>query len=136
MANWLLGPVKSWINDHSQSINDFELKPDQIAALVQCVDDGKLSFSTASTKLFHLLLENPTMEPAVLAEQNNLIQQSDSSELEPVIDAVLEQLADKVTAYKKGKKGLLALFVGEVMKRTKGKADPKKTNEIILEKLK
>jgi aspartyl-tRNA(Asn)/glutamyl-tRNA(Gln) amidotransferase subunit B len=53
-----------------------------------------------------------------------------------VINAVLEQLADKVAAYKKGKKGLLALFVGEVMKRTKGKADPKKTNEIILEKLK
>ena len=71
-----------------------------------------------------------------LAEKNNLIQQSDSSELEPVIEAVLQQLADKVVAYKKGKKGLLALFVGEVMKRTKGKADPKKTNEILLDKLK
>jgi len=71
-----------------------------------------------------------------LAEKNNLIQQSNSSELEPIIDAVLVQLAGKVAEYKKGKKGLLALFVGEVMKQTKGKADPKKTNEIILEKLK
>jgi len=136
VANWLLGPVKSWMNDNARSISDFELKPAQITALVKCVDDGQLSFSTASTKLFTLLLQNPDADPAALAEQNNLIQQSDSSELEPVINAVLEQLADKVAAYKKGKKGLLALFVGEVMKRTKGKADPKKTNEIILEKLK
>ncbi len=136
VANWLLGPVKNWMNEHSKSISEFELQPEQVAALVQCVDDGKLSFSTASTKLFQLLLQNPTAAPALLAEQNNLVQQSDASALEPVIDAVLEQLADKVTAYKKGKKGLLALFVGEVMKRTKGKADPKKTNEIILEKLK
>lgn len=136
VANWLLGPVKNWMNEHSRSIGDFELKPTQIAALIKCVDDGKLSFSTASTRLFQLLLQNTDADPVTLAEQNNLIQQSDSSELEPVIDAVLAQLADKVAAYKKGKKGLLALFVGEVMKRTKGKADPKKTNEIILEKLK
>jgi aspartyl-tRNA(Asn)/glutamyl-tRNA(Gln) amidotransferase subunit B len=49
---------------------------------------------------------------------------------------VLEKFAGKVTAYKKGKKGLLALFVGEVMKQSKGKADPKLTNELLLEKLK
>lgn len=135
-ANWMLGPVKNWLNENGKSIEDFLLQPAQVASLVTCVDDGKLSFSTASTKLFHLLLENPGEETILLAEKNNLIQQSDSSALEPVIDEVLQQLADKVIAYKKGKKGLLALFVGEVMKRTKGKADPKKTNEILLEKLK
>ena len=135
-ANWMLGPVKNWLNENGKSIEEFLLQPAQVASLVTCVDDGKLSFSTASTKLFHLLLENPGEEAILLAEKNNLIQQSDSSALEPVIDEVLQQLADKVIAYKKGKKGLLALFVGEVMKRTKGKADPKKTNEILLEKLK
>jgi len=136
IANWMLGPVKSWMNDNGKSIHEFPLKPAQMMALIKCVDDGKLSFSTASTRLMQLLLQNPSEDPLTLAEKNNLIQQSDSSALEPVIEAVLEQLADKVAAYKKGKKGLLALFVGEVMKRTKGKADPKKTNEIILEKLK
>lgn len=136
IANWMLGPVKSWLNDNGKMISEFPLQPAQIAALIKCVDEGKLSFSTASTRLMQLLLQNPAEDPLILAEKNNLIQQSDSSALEPVIDAVLEQLADKVAAYKKGKKGLLALFVGEVMKRTKGKADPKKTNEIILEKLK
>ena len=64
------------------------------------------------------------------------MQQSDASSIEPIIDAVLLKLADKVTEYKKGKKGLLALFVGEVMKQSKGKADPKVTNELLLEKLK
>ncbi|GAB3424653.1 Asp-tRNA(Asn)/Glu-tRNA(Gln) amidotransferase subunit GatB [Niabella aquatica] len=136
IANWILGPVKSWLNDNGKMISEFPLPPAQIAALIKCVDEGKLSFSTASTRLMQLLLQSPGEEPLTLAEKNNLIQQSDASALEPVIDAVLEQLADKVASYKKGKKGLLALFVGEVMKRTKGKADPKKTNEIILEKLK
>lgn len=136
VSNWMLGPIKNWLNDNSKPITAFPLQPAQIAALVKCVDEGRLSFSAASTQLFGLLLQNPDAHPAELAEKHHLIQQSDASMLEPVIDAVLEQLSDKVVAYKKGKKGLLALFVGEVMKRTKGKADPKKTNEIILEKLK
>jgi len=136
VANWMLGPVKNWMNENGKTIIAFPLQPMQIASLVKCVDDGKLSFSTASTKLLHLLLQSPNEDVVQLAEKNNLIQQSNSSELEPIIDAVLVQLAGKVAEYKKGKKGLLALFVGEVMKQTKGKADPKKTNEIILEKLK
>jgi aspartyl-tRNA(Asn)/glutamyl-tRNA(Gln) amidotransferase subunit B len=56
--------------------------------------------------------------------------------LTPVVDKVLEKFADKVVAYQKGKKGLLALFTGEVMKLTKGKADPKIVTKILNEKLK
>lgn len=134
-ANWMLGPVKTWLNENSLSIGAFPLKPAQVAALIQCVDSGKVSFSIASTRLFQLLLQHPEAQPLALAEKNNLIQQSSAADLEPVIDAVLEKLAPKVAEYKKGKKGLLALFVGEVMKQTKGKADPKKTNEILLKKL-
>lgn len=135
-ANWMLGPVKNRLNENGKTISDFELQSAQIGSLIKCVDDGKMSFSVASTKLFHLLIQNPSEDAIVLAEKNNLIQQSDSSALEPVIDEVLEKFAVKVTEYKKGKKGLLALFIGEVIKRTKGKADPKKTNEILLDKLK
>ncbi len=62
-------------------------------------------------------------------------QQSDAAAIEPIIDAVLEKFADKVVEYKKGKKGLLSLFVGEVMKQSKGKADPKLTHTLLLEKL-
>jgi aspartyl-tRNA(Asn)/glutamyl-tRNA(Gln) amidotransferase subunit B len=135
-ANWMLGPVKSWLNEHNKPIQEFPVKPSQLAKLIQLTDEGKLSFSVASTRLFSYLLGNPDMDPLKAAEQQNLLQQSDAGALEPIIDEVLLKFKDKVAEYKKGKKGVLSLFVGEVMKRSKGKADPKVTNEIILEKLK
>ena len=73
--------------------------------------------------------------PREIAVEKNLFQQSDANAIEPIIDAVLAKMADKVSAYKKGKKGLLSLFVGEVMKQSKGKADPKLVNKLLLEKL-
>ena len=100
------------------------------------VEEGKLSFSVASTKLFSELLKNTGKTAEQIALEENLIQQSDVSAIEPIIDKVLDKFADKVTEYKKGKKGLLALFVGEVIKQSKGKADPKIVNQILLEKLK
>jgi len=135
-ANWMLGPVKSWLNETGQDITSFPITSSKLAELVQLVDQGKLSFSVASGKLFSQLLVNPAGNPEQMALEQNLIQQSDSSALDPNIDKVLDKLADKVVEYKKGKKGLLALFVGEVMKQSKGKADPKIANQLILEKLK
>lgn len=135
-SNWMLGPVKSWLNENNKSINEFPLKPEAIAKLIQLIDAGKVSFSIASGKLFSYLLNDPAKEPEQIAIEQNLVQQSDVNSLEPIINEVLEKHAGKVLEYKKGKKGLLSLFVGEVMKRSKGKADPKATNEILLEKLK
>src|SRR5688572_3138217 len=135
-SNWMLGPVKSWLNENNKGINEFPLKPGTIAKLIQMIDGGKVSFTIASGKLFSYLLNDPAKDPEQIAAEQNLIQQSDVSSLEPIIDEVLEKHAGKVIEYKKGKKGLLSLFVGEVMKRSKGKADPKATNEILLEKLK
>jgi aspartyl-tRNA(Asn)/glutamyl-tRNA(Gln) amidotransferase subunit B len=135
-SNWMLGPVKSWLNENNKSISEFSLLPGTIARLILLVDSGKLSFSIASGKLFPYLIENPAKEPEQVAIEKNLIQQSDANSLEPIIDEILQKHAEKVKEYKKGKKGLLSLFVGEVMKRSKGKADPRITNEILLEKLK
>lgn len=135
-ANWMLGPVKNWLNGNGDSISSFPVKPLTIANAINLVDDGKLSFSSASSRLFTLILKDPEADPEELAEKNNLIQQSDLSAIGPVVDSVLAKLAGKVDEYKKGKKGLLALFVGEVMKQTKGKADPKMVNELLSEKLK
>jgi aspartyl-tRNA(Asn)/glutamyl-tRNA(Gln) amidotransferase subunit B len=134
-ANWLLGPVKSWLNENNKEIRDFPLAPDQIVRLIQLVDSGKVNFSVASSRLFSLLLNDPKRDPEQIAAEQHLIQQSDTSVLGPVIDKVLEKYADKVIEYKKGKKGLLSLFVGEVMKQSKGQADPKITNEMLLKKL-
>jgi aspartyl-tRNA(Asn)/glutamyl-tRNA(Gln) amidotransferase subunit B len=135
-ANWMLGPVKSWMNENSKEISEIPIKPAQLAGLIDLVDSGKVSFSVASAKIFLLLMNDPVKDPEQIAIEQNLIQQSDISDLEPVIEQVLIKYADKVMEYKKGKKGLLALFVGEVMKQSKGKANPKITNEMLLEKLK
>ncbi|MEO7528206.1 MAG: Asp-tRNA(Asn)/Glu-tRNA(Gln) amidotransferase subunit GatB [Chitinophagaceae bacterium] len=136
VANWMLGPVKSWLNENGKEIDEFPLKPEQLVSLISLIEEGKVNFSIASTKIFPELLANPEKEAANIATEQNLLQESDVSAIGPIIDQVLDKFADKVVAYKKGKKGLLALFVGEVMKQTKGKADPTITNEILLEKLK
>ena len=135
-ANWMLGPVKSWLNDNNKEPAEFPLPAKQLASVITLIDAGKISFSAAATKLFPALLKNPEKDPEQIALEESLIQQSDISSLEPIVDSVLEKFADKVKEYKKGKKGLLSLFVGEVMKQTKGKADPRLTNELLLEKLK
>ena len=134
-ANWILGPVKSWLNDAGAEIESFPLSPQSLASVIGMVDQQLISFSTASSLLFPALLKNPEADAAMLAKEMNLLQQSDRSSLEPIVDEVLSRFADKVKEYQKGKKGVLSLFVGEVMKRSKGKADPKVTNALLLEKL-
>jgi aspartyl-tRNA(Asn)/glutamyl-tRNA(Gln) amidotransferase subunit B len=135
-ANWMLGPVKSWLNENNKEITEFPVPAVQMARLIQLVETGKLSFTMASSKLFPELVLQPAASPEAIATEKNMLQQSDAADIGPVVDAVLVKLADKVVEYKKGKKGLLSLFVGEVMKQTKGKADPKLTNELLLERLK
>jgi aspartyl-tRNA(Asn)/glutamyl-tRNA(Gln) amidotransferase subunit B len=82
------------------------------------------------------LYGTPLADPLQIAADNDLLQESNASALEPVIEEVLRNFAGKVEEYRKGKKGLLSLFVGEVMKRTKGRADPKLTNELLIKKIK
>lgn len=135
-SNWMLGPVRSWLNDNNRPITEFPLSPALLGELVDLVELGKISFSAASSRLFHYLLQHPSESAEQAAVSQNLLQQSDTAQLEPLINEVLLKYAEKVTEYKKGKKGVLSLFVGEVMKRSKGKADPKVTNELLLEKLK
>ena len=135
-ANWMLGPVKSWLNENGKEISFFPLPAGKIAALIVLIDSGKISFSIAAAKIFPQLLKEPDKSPEQVATEQKLFQQSDLPAIGLIIDEVLEKFADKVTEYKKGKKGLLALFVGEVMKKSKGKADPKITNELLIEKLK
>jgi aspartyl-tRNA(Asn)/glutamyl-tRNA(Gln) amidotransferase subunit B len=134
-ANWLLGPIKSWMNENNADIDQFPLEPQKIAAIITLVEEGKVSFSVASTKLFNELIKNPTGEAATIAEEKNWVQDSNVDHIEDLIEQVLNKFPDKVKEYKKGKKGLMGLFVGEVMKLSKGKADPKITNDILSEKL-
>lgn len=136
LANWMLGPVKSWVNENNKKIEEFPLPATSLVKLVKLVEDNKLSFTAASSKVFPLMIDNPGSDVLQLATQLNLLKESNSGYILPIVENVLLKFDDKVKEYKKGKKGLLALFVGEVMRRSKGKADPKMVNDILLEKLK
>jgi aspartyl-tRNA(Asn)/glutamyl-tRNA(Gln) amidotransferase subunit B len=134
-ANWMLGPVRTWLNDENKNIDEFPLPAVKFCLLIKIVEENKLSFSAASSKLFPVLISNPNTDPLQEAAKMNLLMDSNSDYILPIADAVLLQFEDKVKEYRKGKKGLLALFVGEVIKRSKGKADPKVVNEILNQKL-
>jgi aspartyl-tRNA(Asn)/glutamyl-tRNA(Gln) amidotransferase subunit B len=135
VANWLIGPVKSYCNENHLGWSDVKINPRQWAKLISLIDDGKLNFSTAAHKLLPVMMQDKNADPGDLAIKLNLIQVSDASELHAWVDEVLAKMQDKVVEYRKGKKGLIGLFVGEVKKVSGGKADPKLTNEILLEKL-
>ncbi len=135
VANWLMGPVKSHLNDHGIELEAFGLQPEKIAELIQLVDEGKVNFSIASTKIFNALLLSPKKTALELATALNLLQQSDSSSVAAWVDEVIAAMPDKVNEYKKGKKGLIGMFAGEVKKISKGKADMQVVNRLLAEKL-
>ncbi|WP_420153459.1 Asp-tRNA(Asn)/Glu-tRNA(Gln) amidotransferase subunit GatB [Siphonobacter sp.] len=134
-ANWLMGSVRTWMNESKQDLTEFPLTPQTLAALIQLVEENKVSHSAAAQKLFPALIETPDVSPLALAERLQLLQQGNSDVLQALIDEVLQAWPDKVKEYKKGKKGLIGLFVGEVMKKSKGQADPKVTNQLVAQSL-
>lgn len=135
IANWIAGPIKSYLNEANLTIDAFPIQPKQIAAIIESIESGKINFSIASTKLFAALLKQSDVSVDQLIKDLNLEQNSDSSSIEVWVDQVLTQMPDKVKEYQKGKKGLIGLFMGEVKKLSKGKADPKITTEILQRKL-
>ena len=134
-TNLLIGPVKSWLNEQSVEIEEFPISPEALAGIQTLVDDDKISISTATQKLFPALLEDPLADAAALCEQNGWIQQGDSDQLQAWVDQALAAYPEKIEEYRSGKKGLIGLFMGEVMKYSRGSADPKKASALLREKL-
>ncbi len=135
ISNWLLGPIRQALNEQGLSFESLTLPPSALAGLVSLVDEGKVSFSVASSKILPVIMENGSRSPADVAQELNLVQVSNTDEIENWVNQVLNKMPDKIAEYKKGKKGLIGLFMGEVKKISKGKADPKKTTQLLEEKL-
>jgi aspartyl-tRNA(Asn)/glutamyl-tRNA(Gln) amidotransferase subunit B len=134
-SNWVMGPIKSYLNEFAIDISQFPIRPAIIAEVIQLVEAGTVSFSNASQRLFTELLKSPSQTVLQVAQQLNLIQDSNENSIVPIIEEVIEEFPLKVEEYKKGKKGIATMFMGEVMKRSQGKADPKMTHELIIKKL-
>ena len=128
------GVIKSYLNENAKSIDEINLKPDRIAELIKLIDENKISNSVATSKIFPVLL-NSSLSAEQIAIDNNWIQESNADTLTDLIDEVIKKYPEKVKEYQSGKKGLIGLFIGEVMKLSKGKADPRITNELIRKKL-
>jgi aspartyl-tRNA(Asn)/glutamyl-tRNA(Gln) amidotransferase subunit B len=134
-ANWLLGPVKSYLNERGMSMSDFPLKPAGMSSLISLVEEGRVHFSIASSRIFPELAAGKSGDALQIATSMNLIQTGDETLILEWVKQVMDKMPDKVLEYQKGKKGLLGLFVGEVKKISKGKADPHLTNQLLIQKL-
>ncbi|WP_129713887.1 Asp-tRNA(Asn)/Glu-tRNA(Gln) amidotransferase subunit GatB [Pedobacter sp. SYP-B3415] len=134
LANWILGPLRNLMNERDSTT--LPISAQSLASVVKMVEQRKVTQNIAVQKLLPALFEDPAVNPEDLAASLNVFIVNDNNELEAFVTAVLEKYPAQAEAYKKGKKGVLGLFVGEVMKLAKGKADPKAVNEIILSKLK
>lgn len=130
-ANWVMGDVKSYLNQNGLEMEQFPLAAAQIGALVNLIDSGKVSHSAASQKLFPALLEQPEADVSKLAESMNLIQESDTDSLKQFILTVFEQHPDEVARFKGGENQLTGFFMGQLMKVSGGKADPKAANQLL-----
>ncbi|RQO74160.1 Asp-tRNA(Asn)/Glu-tRNA(Gln) amidotransferase GatCAB subunit B [Pedobacter sp. KBW06] len=136
LVNWLTGAIRALLNEQGIGIADFKLAPVQLAGLINLVDDKKISQQIALQELLPELIRQPDSGAAELAAELNLLIAENGDALSGFVDEVLSKYQPQVEAYKKGKKGVLGLFVGEVMKLAKGKADAQKINELLQDKLK
>lgn len=134
-SNWMMGPIKSYLNETGTTYLNFPLGVEAIAQLIALVEDGYVSFSVASQNIFPELLLHPDVTPLSIAQKLNLIQESDVSFLLPLAKEVIHENPGKVSEYRSGKKGLLGFFMGELMKKSKGKADPKVATQLITDLL-
>lgn len=134
-ANWINGPIKSYLNKNAIAIGDLEyMQPKDLAEIIQLIDDGKISNSIAEQKVFPKKVKSE-LSALEIAEQNNLIQEGDDDTIITFVNQVIEQNPNEVNRYKNGEKQLTGFFMGQLMKLSKGKADPKKANQLLLEKL-
>ncbi len=130
-SNWVMGPIRSLLNERAMHLDEFPLRPNKIVELIELVEMGKVSFAIAAQRILPDLVQHPHQTAIDIAHKLNLIQEGSEDFLLPIIKEVLNKYPEKVSDYKGGNKNMIKLFMGEVMKLSKGKADPKKATTLI-----
>lgn len=134
-ANWVMGDIKSYLNQRGLEIKEFPISVENVAELIKIIDDGKVSTSVASQKIFPVMTTSPDKKPLEIAEELNLIQESDQDAILQYILQVIEQHPSEVERYRNGEKQLVGFFMGQLMRASKGKADPKAANKLMRDTL-
>ena len=134
VANWIMGDIKSYLNDKGVQIDQFPISAKKISNLISLIDEGKISSTVASQKIFPEML-NSDESVIDIAERLNVIQVSNKGDITGFIEEVIQSNPSEVERYKNGEKQLIGFFMGQLMKASKGKADPKVANSLLREKL-
>ena len=134
VSNWVTGDIAAFVNANRLSIAELPLKPEQLAEMVQLIDGGVISGKIAKELLSELLAQGGS--PKAIVEAQGLGMISDPAAITAIVDQLLAAHPAEVEAFRGGKTKLQGFFVGQLMKQTGGKADPKLANQILIEKLK
>ncbi|XP_057539411.1 glutamyl-tRNA(Gln) amidotransferase subunit B, chloroplastic/mitochondrial [Amaranthus tricolor] len=132
-ANWIMGDIAAYMKNEKVSMNEIKLTPDELAALIDSIKNGTISGKIGKVILFELIAKGGTVKGII--KEKNLVQITDPGEIEKMIDKVLAENPKQVEQYRAGKTKLQGFFAGQVMKESKGKANPGVLNKMLLEKL-
>jgi aspartyl-tRNA(Asn)/glutamyl-tRNA(Gln) amidotransferase subunit B len=133
VSNWVMGDLLGLLNAEGWTIAESPVSVNRMAELLKLLDDGVISGKIAKTVFDEMVTSgNP---PKQIVEEKGLVQVTDESAIEAVVDKVISECPDEAAAYKAGKKKLLGFFVGRVMKETQGRANPQMVNSMLRKKL-
>ena len=132
-SNWVMGEVLKTINEEKINIENFPVHPENLAELINIINNGTINGKIGKEVFQEMLKENK--KPSDIVKEKNLIQITDSSEIENIINSIIEKNPNEVKQYLDGKEKVFGFFVGQVMRETKGKANPKLVNEVLRDKL-
>jgi len=132
-SNWIMGEVLKIINEQKNEITDFPVSPEDLGKLINLIDKNVIS-GTIAKEVFALMLEG-NKDPEDIIREKDLVQITNTSEIKDVIEKILGSHQQEVKQFLEGKEKVLGFFVGQIMKETKGKANPKIVNELLREKL-
>lgn len=133
LANWIISELFGLLNKNSITLNECKITPQMLAKMVSLIEEGVISGKIAKV-VFEEMFETAE-DPEKIIKEKGLVQVSDSGMLSSIIDEVLASNPDSLSAYQAGKDKLFGFFVGQVMKKTDGKANPTLVNTLLKEKL-
>jgi aspartyl-tRNA(Asn)/glutamyl-tRNA(Gln) amidotransferase subunit B len=133
VSNWIMGEMSRLLNDENRQIEDSALTPGHLVGMLSLIDKGTISGKIAKTVFEEMFRTGK--EAAGIVEEKGLVQMSDESGIEAIVDEILSKSPGEIERFKGGEVKLMSFFVGQVMKETKGKANPKIVNELLRKKL-
>ncbi len=130
-VNFIMGEIAAYLKEEKLEINETKLTPENLAELISLIEKGTISNNIGKQIIFDMMKEGK--KASQIVEERGLSQITDEGAIKEIVQKVVDANPDQVTAYRNGKVQLLGFFVGQVMKETKGRANPKSVNELLKE---